>query len=114
MADPFGLKEGDMETIVAVLQKEVSVEQAVLFGSRAKGRSRNGSDVDIALKGKNLTDDAAARISFILNEETLLPYKFDVLNYHTIGNKELSERIDSEGVEFYTRRGSSAKPTESN
>ncbi len=113
MADSFGLKEGDRETIVAVLQKEVSVEQAVMFGSRAKGRSRNGSDVDIALKGKNLTDDAAARISFVLNEETLLPYKFDVLNYHTIGNKDLIERIDREGVEFFSRPDVSAKPPDS-
>jgi len=102
MAEAFDLRKGDLEAIIAVLRKEPAVEHAVMFGSRAKGKNRNGSDVDIALKGRDLTDDIANHISFILNEEIPLPYKFDVLNYHTIGNKDLVERIDREGVEFFS------------
>lgn len=103
MTDEFGFKKGDLENILAVLQKEKAVEQAIIFGSRAKGNYKNGSDVDIALKGKNLTDQAATHITSMLNEETLMPYKFDVLNYNTIRNKDLVEHIDGAGKIFYSK-----------
>ena len=103
MADPFGLRPGDIEAVIAILQKESAVARAIIFGSRAKGNHRNGSDVDIALKGKKMTDAAAAHIGSLLNDETPMPYKFDVLNYHSIRNKDLLEQIDRVGVIFYTK-----------
>jgi len=101
MDDLFGLTEDDLKNIVAVLKKEKAIEQAVIFGSRSKGNYKNGSDVDIALKGKQLTDKIISHISFVLNQETLMPYKFDVLNYHTITNKDLTDHIDRVGEIFY-------------
>ena len=103
MSNRFGLKSSDLEYIIAILAQNSNVEQAFIFGSRAKGTYKNGSDVDIALKGKSITPEVVERINYLLNEESPMPYKFDVLNYHTINNHELVEHIDRVGVEIYCR-----------
>lgn len=103
MRTDFGLKPGDLEMICRILEKEPQIEQALLFGSRAKGNYKPGSDVDIALKGKNLSAQTITRVSYCLNEETPLPYHFDVLNYHTITERSLVDHIDRVGIEFYKK-----------
>jgi predicted nucleotidyltransferase len=106
MNNPFGLPENDMETIISILRQHQEVEEASIFGSRAKGNYKNGSDVDIALKGKKLNFKTISHISYLLNEETHIPYKFDVLNYHTISNNDLIEHIDRVGIIFYNQNQS--------
>ncbi len=98
----FGLKKGDIQNIISVLQSEKTVEEAIIFGSRAKGNYSEGSDVDIALKGKNLSLQLIGHISFLLNEETLMPYRFDVINYHSIKSGELMAHIDRVGEIIYS------------
>jgi predicted nucleotidyltransferase len=102
MNEPFGLKKSDIETIVAIMKENEMVEEVLIFGSRAKGTYKNGSDVDLALKGK-LSFTITAHIGFLLNEETNMPYKFDVIDYLSIQNKELTEHIDRVGVVLYKR-----------
>lgn len=99
----FGLKNGDLTAIIAIIAKYDDVEQAYIFGSRAKGNYKNGSDVDIALKGDTISFQTIRDISYELNEETLMPYRFDVLNYHTLDNRELINHIDRVGIRFYDK-----------
>ena len=99
----FGLKDSDLNQIRKVLQQFPEVEEAFIYGSRAIGNYRKGSDVDLALKGLQLNRDVVSRIVFILNEETLLPYFFDVLNYHTLTNQDLVDHIDRMGNLLYER-----------
>jgi uncharacterized protein len=99
----FGLKDGDIKTIRDILAKHSEVEKAFVFGSRAKGNYKNGSDVDIALKGEKITFKTISDINYELNEETLMPYGFDILNYHTIQNPDLVVHIDRVGVCFYEK-----------
>lgn len=98
-----GLKNEDIENITSILKKENSVESAYLFGSRAKGNYKNGSDVDIVLKGKQIDHQVINHISYILNEETLMPYRFDVINYDKIKNRELLSHIDRNGMLIFSR-----------
>jgi predicted nucleotidyltransferase len=104
MKNKFGLLESDMISITEELSKHESVEKAILFGSRAKGSFRPGSDVDLALKGKNLDFNTISQISYFLNEETIMPYKFDVVNYHSIQEPELIHYIDRVGIEVFNRK----------
>lgn len=97
----FGLKENDINDITKVLNQFPEVEEAYIFGSRAKGNYKNGSDVDIALKGKQLSYETILELSGILNEDSLMPYRFEILNYHTIKSKELVDHIDRVGVIVY-------------
>ena len=95
----FGFKKGDMENIVQALAKFSEIKKAVIFGSRAKGNYQAGSDVDIAIW--TISNDSVGQLSGILNDETLLPYKFDVVSYKAINNPELIEQINRAGVEIY-------------
>lgn len=98
----LGLKDGDLESIISVLKKYPRIEQAIIFGSRAKGDHKHGSDVDLVLKGS--VEDIAPEISYSLNEDSLLPYKFDVLDYNSISNQNLIDHINRVGIVFYEKK----------
>lgn len=99
-----GLRKEDIENIISILKKEDGIESAYLFGSRAKGDYKNGSDVDIALKGMQLDHNIINHISYLLNEETPMPYRFDVINYDKIKNTELISHIDRKGQLIFSRK----------
>jgi predicted nucleotidyltransferase len=99
----FGLKTSDITTVKAILSEYSEVEEAVVFGSRAMGNYRPGSDVDLALKGDSIGFSTVRRISGILNEETNMPYQFDVVHYGAIENSDLREHIDRVGKRIYIR-----------
>lgn len=101
MNNAFGLEKSDLEIIISVLKRYQAVAAALIFGSRAKGNFRNSSDVDIVLKGDSLTAEIVSSISYQLNEETTLPYKFDIINYHSLNNIQSKEHIDRVGICFY-------------
>lgn len=97
----FGLLEADVKMITEVLKKFPQVNKAILFGSRAKGNFKQGSDVDIAIVCKNSEVNIPVAISGLLNEDYPMPYKFDVLDYSTISNDELKSHIDRVGKIVY-------------
>jgi len=87
-----GLSAKDLSIIKTTIASFEGVESATLFGSRAKGNYKIGSDIDIAIKLKQattntLTSNPINLIHDKLEEETPLPYFFDVINYHTIKTK---------------------------
>jgi uncharacterized protein len=96
-----GLTKRDMETIIRVLEKYPEIETAVLYGSRAMGTYQKGSDIDIALKGKKLTSGICSHVHFELEEETPLPYFFDITDYRRIQNEKLKDHIDRVGKVIY-------------
>ena len=102
MSESDGLRREDVAEIVSIFAQYPAVESAVLFGSRAKGNARRGSDVDIALMGGGLTVRMVANMAYVLNEETIMPYHFDLLNYDTISNPELVAHIDRVGRSLYS------------
>lgn len=109
MKNKFGLLDSDMESILIIFNNYPQIEKAVLFGSRAKGNFKNGSDVDIAIIGEEINFYLVNQISYKLNEETRMPYKFDILNYQSIKELELKNHIDRVGIEFYKKSISNMK-----
>ncbi len=103
MSNNFGLNNEDIEEILLILKSVSEVDEAIIFGSRAKGNFRNGSDLDIAIKGKNVNFSNISYISYRLNEETLMPYKFDILDYNMISNEELKNHINRIGRILYKK-----------
>lgn len=96
----FGLREEVIEQVRSVFSKYPQIEQAVLYGSRAKGNYRNGSDIDLTLKGRDLNLSIISQINLEL-DDLLLPYTFDICVYHHIGNPDLIEHIERVGLVFY-------------
>ena len=99
----FGLTGADIEQITTIIGSFPEVQQAIIFGSRAMGSYKNGSDVDIALKGKNIPHANITQIKYQLNEETTMPYFFDVVDYDALRNEELKTHIDQFGKIFFER-----------
>lgn len=99
----LGMSENDIRTIQSVLCSLPNIEVAMVFGSRAKGNFRNGSDIDIALQGERLMSADVRKAHDILNEETTMPYKFDVVGYNFIQEPALREHIDCVGVLLFER-----------
>lgn len=98
-----GLKKEDIENIISILKQENKIESAYIFGSRSKGNYKTGSDVDIVLKGKLLDHSIINHISYLLNEETLMPYRFDIVNYYKIKSSDLLSHIDRRGQLIFSR-----------
>lgn len=96
----FGLTTADIESIIRVLKSYPKVEDAVVYGSRAMGNYKPGSDIDLALKGQ-LDESDAISVSADLNERLPLPYKFDVLAYATLSDKALIAHIDHYGISLF-------------
>ncbi len=86
----YGLKHSEIEQIKAKLEK-IGIKNPILFGSRAKGSHNRGSDVDLAVIGDE------KRANYVLNEETNMPYFFDVVNIKKIKNRNLLEHIQRVG-----------------
>ncbi|MDY0269697.1 nucleotidyltransferase family protein [Trichloromonas sp.] len=99
----FGISDQSFSTLLKALQECHDVDEAILFGSRALGNFRPGSDIDIAVRGKKLSVRTAADLSTLLNEKLPLPYRFDIVHYDTINNADLKKHIDQVGVVIFRR-----------
>lgn len=98
-----GLLERDLRLIREAAASLPEVRRLILFGSRAKGNHRPGSDVDLAIEGESAGYQTARQLAEILNEERPLPYFFDVVSYRTLTDHALIEHIDRVGVLLFDR-----------
>jgi len=99
----IGLSEVDIEYIVGAIAKFREIKKAVIFGSRAKGNYKAGSDIDIAIYGDDITFDTVSSLHSLLEDESPLPYLFDIVDYTHLDHKELREHIDRVGIIIYER-----------
>jgi predicted nucleotidyltransferase len=97
----FGLQPETIEKLNQVFQKNATVDQVLIYGSRSKGTYRNGSDIDLTMKGKHLEWKDLQQIEQEI-DDLLLPYKVDLSIYEQIDNKELRDHIDRCGKIFST------------
>ena len=98
----FGLSESTLTKIRQVLAQHPAVQSAVIYGSRAKGNYRAGSDIDLTLHGDTLNYDDLRVINESL-EELLLPYEIDLSLFKEIDNASLREHIERVGQVLYAR-----------
>lgn len=98
----FGLEEKVIDTVNECLSNYLEIEEVIIYGSRAKGNYRKGSDIDLTLKGDSLTLSTILKLENEI-DELLLPYKFDLSIYHQIDNQDLIEHIERVGKIFYTK-----------
>lgn len=98
----YGLKDNILESIINVFTKNLKVEEVLLYGSRAKGNYKNGSDIDLTLIGKDIDILELNKILLDL-DELYLPYSFDISIFEKIENKELINHINRVGITIYKR-----------
>ena len=99
----YGLSAQTVKKIRDLLVRYPQVEEAVLYGSRARGDYKNGSDIDLTLRGGDaLTHTILSRIANDLDDQ-LLPYTIDLSIFENIRNPEVIKQIERVGVVFYKR-----------
>jgi nucleotidyltransferase substrate binding protein (TIGR01987 family) len=99
----FGLKEEIIEKICGVFRMFSEIEKVIIYGSRAKGNYKNGSDIDITLVGENLDFDIITKLDLQL-DELYLPYSFDISIFDRIKNPDLVEHIERVGIAIYVKQ----------
>ena len=96
----FGLSDRVIEELQAVFHQHPNIDKVLIFGSRAKGNYREGSDIDLAALGTGL--DYAQLLQILAEIDDLgLLYSVDLLDYHKIINTPIGEHIDRVGQVFY-------------
>jgi len=106
MSARFGLSEKSTERIRRVFSRHPEVERAVLFGSRAKGTYKPGSDIDLALLGEGLTPKTLNRLYEEL-DDLPLPYEFSLVLSSKITDPDVVAHIDRVGRVFYEKETAS-------
>lgn len=98
----YGLTEDAIARIKAVFAACPEIERVVLYGSRAKGTQRNGSDIDLTIEGEAVSPSQLLRIENTL-DDLLLPYKMDISLLRRIDNPDLLAHIRRVGQVFYEK-----------
>ena len=98
----YGLSNTTNGKINAVFALFPEVDKVVLYGSRAKGSFKPGSDIDLTMQGAGLTSVFCGMIAEKL-EELLLPYMIDLSVFAELEHPELKAHVVRVGVVFYQR-----------
>lgn len=99
---PYGLNEEQINQIREKFADFPEVEKALLFGSRAKGTQKEGSDIDLVLVG-NISHKELLSLKSSLNDLDT-PYMFDVVIYSNIKKEALKKYINRVGVSIYSKK----------
>jgi predicted nucleotidyltransferase len=98
----FGLPEEAIQEIQGTLSLYTEVEKAILYGSRAMGTFKHGSDIDLTLVGEKLTHNLLLGIMSDL-DDLLLPWMIDLSLFADLDHSGLREHIDRVGQPLFIR-----------
>lgn len=93
---PFGLSTTAVKKIKNILGFFPNIEEVIIYGSRAKGNYKPASDINLTLKGQDITLTDLNKLALML-DDLLLPQKFDISIYNHISNPDLVSHINRVG-----------------
>lgn len=97
----FGITQNTINELKTIFNRYDSIEEVIIYGSRAKGNFREGSDIDLTLIGDVKREDLMKIIDDI--EESYIPYLFDISIYNQLSSESLKEHINRVGKVFYKK-----------
>ncbi len=93
----FGLSADTLEKILGCLAQYPEIHWVKIYGSRATGQFRRGSDIDLAFSAAK---DCSASLAAALDALST-PYLFDVTYYEGLRHEGLKDHIDRVGKIIY-------------
>ena len=96
----FGLSDTVIKELQDVFRRHANIEKVLIFGSRSKGNYRAGSDIDLAVIGKDIDYDLLLSILCEIDDLDLL-YTVDMLDYQKKKGTPIGDHIDRVGQVFY-------------
>ncbi len=103
LAESLGLPVTTLEKLAQVFARHPAIHQALVYGSRAKGNYRRGSDIDVTLKGEVMAFAELMQVEAQI-DDLLLPYTVDLSQYGQLSNADLIDHIDRVGQIIYQRQ----------
>lgn len=97
----FGITQNTTTELKAIFDRFNAIEEVVIYGSRAKGNFREGSDIDLTIKGNIEKNDLMNIIDEI--EESFIPYLIDISIFSQLNSESLKEHINRVGKVFYKK-----------
>ena len=96
----FGLSDTVIRELQDVFRRYANIEKVLIFGSRSKGNYRAGSDIDLAVIGKDIDYNQLLNILCEIDDLELL-YSVDLLDYQKKKGTPIGDHIDRVGQIFY-------------
>ena len=96
----FGLSDTVIQELHDVFRRYANIEKVLIFGSRSKGNYRTGSDIDLAVIGKDIDYRVLLDIQCDIEDLELL-YSIDLLDYQQKKGTPIGNHIDRVGQVFY-------------
>lgn len=98
----FGLSSATLEKLNSVFAQHAAIDSVLIYGSRAKGNYRPGSDIDLTIKGGEISFAEFLQIEDQI-DDLMLPYTVDLSQYRQLENTALIAHIDRVGVAIYNK-----------
>ena len=98
----FGLEQHIIEQLNNIFSHFEDIDQVIIYGSRAKGNYKNGSDIDLTVLSDNFSNSDLMKAANQI-DDLLLPYKVDLSLFRQISNPDLVEHINRVGNVFYDK-----------
>lgn len=103
MTHEIDLPEKVVKQLIQVFSGWPDIETVTIFGSRALGNAKSGSDIDLCFDGKILNRQQVSSLQNYLEEESLFPYFFDCVHFKSIENEYLRQHILEHGKLLWQR-----------
>lgn len=100
MTERFGLPDQAIQQICGIFRQYKEIERVIIYGSRAMGKYRLGSDIDLSIESDQLSFSQLLAIENQI-DDLLLPWKVDLSLKNQIDNPDVLKQIDTVGIEFY-------------
>jgi predicted nucleotidyltransferase len=93
----FGIPDSAWSKLIGLLEDDPRITRIRVFGSRATGHFRQGSDIDLCIDADPLTLQEKLRLDQRI-DDLLLPWQVDLAVWHMIGESTLKDHIERVGV----------------
>ena len=97
----YGIPEKSYRLILDSLKNFEQIEKAAIYGSRAMGNFKRGSDIDLVVYGNCLNQNSLLKLKTKLEQELPIPFFFDITHYESLTENDLKEHIDNHSKMIY-------------
>lgn len=97
----YGISDRDLQELRSILSSIPNIEEAIIYGSRARGDYKKGSDIDLSIKGRDLSFHDLSLLDDKLYY-SYIPYFFDTNSYYHLSNPNLIANINKDGKVLYS------------
>lgn len=102
IAAKLGLSQTTLDKLNSVFRQHNTIDSVLIYGSRAKGNYRPGSDIDLTIKGHLLDFAEMMQIEDQI-DDLYLPYTVNLSQYNQLTNADLIAHIDRVGIVIYDK-----------